>query len=246
MYGMTPRTCERCKKDFEEIIRGHCRKCYYALKWKGKLTNLVKPKINSLTKLQNELLVGSLLGDANLHRNATSKFAHLKIERSSKDLEYLKYQFDILKPLCKSGCKEYVRQDGSGSSCYFITRSYKILDELYREWYPNGKKIVPSNIELTPLIIAIWLCDDGCISLHHKKQRLLRTVFATNGFTKKDTQRLANQLSNRYDESFFVSATAITGQYVIIGSDAATRAMLKDIDKVMPRSMDRKLKAIYQ
>lgn len=240
---MVLKTCARCEKDFEEIIRGYCRKCYYALKWKGQLSNIEKPPINSFSPLQEELLIGSLLGDANLHRNKTSKFAHLKIERSAEDYSYLEYQFDILKPFCKSGCKKYERADG-GYSCYFITRSYEILDNLFCKWYPNGTKIVPKDVKLTPLSIAIWLCDDGCISLHHKKYNLITTTFATNGFSKKDTEWLADQLCDRYKESFCPTKTSIKGQYVIRGADTATRVMLKDIEKVIPQSMFRKLKEV--
>jgi hypothetical protein len=244
---MVLKICGRCNKDFEEIIRGYCRKCYYALKYKGELLNVPKPEINSLSTLQKEMMVGTLLGDANLHRNATSKFAHLKIERSAKDLEYLKYQYDIFAPLCKSGCKIYDRQDGTGQNCYFITRSYGVLDRLYRKWYPNnGKKIVPRNIKLTPLTIAIWLCDDGYIARHHKKSKCLITTFATNGFTKSDTEWLAKRLSDRYKEKFNVYKTSIEGQFIIRAMNAATMTMLKDIKKVMPISMARKLKALDQ
>lgn len=234
------RICQQCSNSFEEIIRGYCRKCYYALKYIGELSNLEKPEINKLNKIQKELLVGSLLGDASLSRNATSKFAHLKIERSSKDLEYLKYQFDILEPLCKSKYKEYDRKDG-GKSCYFITRSYKILDDLYCKWYPNGIKIVPKDVVFTPLVIAIWLCDDGHIALHHKKQGLLRTTFATNGFSLEESKWLSEKLSDRYNENFFVSKTSIENQFVINGSNAATRVMIKDIKSSIPKSMTRKL-----
>lgn len=232
--------CEKCKIDVKALIRGFCKRCYYHLKRHGELFNLEKPEINSFSLIQEELLIGSLLGDANLSRNATSKFAHLKIERSSKDFEYLQYQFEILKSFCKSDCKEYIRKDGK-SACYFITRSYEILDTLYNKWYPNGVKIVPHDIILTPFIIAIWLCDDGNISLHHKKYGLLRTNFATNDFTKEDVEWLAKQLSNRYKENFHISKTSIDGQYVINGADAATRAMLKDINDVFPKVMSRKL-----
>ncbi len=72
--------CNKCEKETKEIIRGLCRKCYNALLYNGELLKLEKPIIDSFTKIQNELLVGSLLGDACLHRNKNSKFAYLKIE----------------------------------------------------------------------------------------------------------------------------------------------------------------------
>lgn len=240
MFIMTLKICYKCNNYFEEIIRGYCRKCYYALKYTGELSNLEKPKINKLSINQKELLIGSLLGDAWLGRNATSKHCHLKIERSSKDIEYLKYEFEILKPLCKSGIKEYKRKDDK-YYCYFISRSYEILSKYHDKWYNNTTKIVPLDLKLTPLIIAIWFADDGNISMHHKKQNLLRSNFATNGFTHDETEFLASLLSKKYCESFKANKTSIKNQYVINAGDTATRVMIKDIINVFPISMNRKL-----
>jgi hypothetical protein len=236
---MALRTCARCEEDFEEIIRGYCRKCYYALKWKGQLSNVEKPIIKSLNKIQKDLLIGSLLGDAWLGRNATSKHAHLKIERSYEDIEYLEYEFDILRPLCKSGVKDYPRKDG-GRACYFISRSYEILDTYHQKWYEDRIKVVPPDLKLNPLIIAIWLADDGHICMHHPKYSLLRTNFATNGFSLNEVEFLADLLTKRYKENFNPNKTNIPKQYVITAADAATRAMWQDIKEVFPKSMSRK------
>lgn len=236
---MTLKACEKCLIPFNEIIRGYCRKCYYALKYRGELSNIEKPIIKSLDKIQKDLIIGSLLGDAWLGKNATNKNAHLKIERAYKDINYLNYEFDILKPLCKSGIKDYIRKDG-GHYCYFITRSHKVLSQYHDKWYTNKIKIVPSDLKLNALIIAIWLADDGNICIHHKKQKLLRTTFATNGFTLKEVEFLANLLSQRYKENFIPSKTNIDKQYTIIGADAATRVMWQDIKTCFPQSMERK------
>lgn len=237
------RTCKRCEKDFEEIIRGYCRKCYYALKYTGDLCNVEKPIIKSLTKIQKDLLIGSLLGDAWLGRNATSKHTHLKIERAYEDIEYLTYEFDILKPLCKSGVKDYVRKDG-GHSCYFISRSYEILDTYHQKWYVDGTKIVPLDLKLNPLIVAIWLADDGHIGIHHKKQGLLRTTFATNGFTSNEVEFLSDLLSNKYKENFNPTKTNLPKQYTITAADTATRVMWQNIKEVFPQSMARKYSSL--
>ncbi len=231
--------CDKCLLFHEEIIRGFCRKCYYALKYKGNLLNVEKSKIKKFSKIENDLLIGSLLGDAYLGKNKTSRFAHLKIERSMIDLEYLKYEFDILNKFCKSEIKIYKRNE-SKQYCYFITRSYEILDNLFQKWYKDGIKTVPNDIYLNPLIISIWLADDGHISIHHKKQGLLRTTFATNGFRLNEVELLSSLLSKRYNVNFNVNKTSVNNQYVIIGADEATRILWKDIKNVFPKSMSRK------
>lgn len=238
---MDKKLCLLCSHSFNEIIRGYCRKCYYALKYKGELVNIDKPDITFLNKNEEDNLIGSMLGDGNLHRNKTSKYAHLKIERSNLDFKYLEYQYNILRKFCKSACKSYKRKDDK-ESCYFITRSYKILDDLYLKWYPNNIKTVPQDINLNSQIIAIWLADDGNISIHHKKHKLLRTNFATNGFSLNEVEMLANLLCNRYKETFKVNKTNIKNQYVINAADSASWAMINDIDNVFPDSMNRKSK----
>ena len=36
--------------------------------------------------------------------------------------------------------------------------------KLYHQWYPNGKKRVPTNIQMTPTILLHWFIGDGCSS----------------------------------------------------------------------------------
>lgn len=236
--------CNNCSESFNCTIRGFCRKCYNALKWKGKLTNLTKPTIEKLSDLQHQVLIGSLLGDTWLGKNKTSKYPHLKIERSIKDIEYLKYQFSVFENLCKSGIKEYhsidKRNGTPRDSCYFISRSHELLEGFWNDWYSNGIKKLPLNLELTPLTIAIWLADDGNICIHHKKQGLLRTTFATNSFLKSEVELLALLLSSRYGESFRLTKTAKSDQYVICADNYATMALVTEIDSVFPSSMNRK------
>lgn len=247
------KTCSLCKKDFEEIIRGFCRKCYSHLKYKGeiKILNENKDSNMSLSEIQNDLIIGSMLGDGCLTKNKTSKFPILKIERAIKDLEYLKYEFNILSNMCRSGVKTYfskelLKNGEKRESCYFITRSYSILDDFMKKWYPEGKKIVPQDLKLNSYIISIWLADDGWIGIHHKKQNLLRTVFATNGFSILECEMLANLLSNKYNEKFKVLKTSThSNQAVIACGHYATMIMYEDIKNAFPQSMQRKFKDLY-
>jgi hypothetical protein len=41
------------------------------------------------------------------------------------------------------------------------THRTELFEEQYQRWYPNGKKIVPQDVALTPLSLAIWFADDG-------------------------------------------------------------------------------------
>lgn len=57
-------------------------------------------------------------------------------------------------------------------------------------WYPDGKKIVPRDLSLTPRVLAVWYMDDGC------KQRQ-RVQFATCAFSLDDVLWLSHNLKVR-------------------------------------------------
>jgi len=106
-------------------------------------------------------------------------------------------------------------------------------------------KVVPSNLKLNAEIIAIWFCDDGSIGTSSSEFRF-DISFATNSFSKDEVYFLRHLLNDRYNEHFTVSCRISHDvahkkeQYVIYGSDSATRALISDIDPVFPSGMQRK------
>lgn len=62
------------------------------------------------------------------------------------------------------------------------------------EFYPNGKKIVPINIDklLTPIGLAYWSMDDGC-----KLGKGFK--ISTNSYTKEEVELLVKVLKNKFD-----------------------------------------------
>jgi hypothetical protein len=67
------------------------------------------------------------------------------------------------------------------------------LVEQYKRWYPQGTKIVPEDLELSPLTVKYWFIDDGNTSYH--KDRFQRLKIATNGFSDKDRDVLQGNLA---------------------------------------------------
>jgi len=63
---------------------------------------------------------------------------------------------------------------------------------IYKQWYPNGKKIVPKNIELTPLTCRQWYIGDG--SLGYEKNGKAHITLYTIGFIVSDVEWLKKQL----------------------------------------------------
>jgi len=82
------------------------------------------------------------------------------------------------------------------SSIRFKTYSLPCFNELYILFYLDGRKIVPLNIAelLTPLVLAYWLCDDGCFCKSYHV-----VILNTQGFTKEEVEVLAKTLNDKWD-----------------------------------------------
>jgi len=74
------------------------------------------------------------------------------------------------------------------------TYSYIEFVSERQRWYPNGKKIVPENINLSdPVILANWHMGDGNVSTPRGR---LEVKLHTNGFTEKDVQLLSDKFDD--------------------------------------------------
>jgi hypothetical protein len=121
------------------------------------------PDLLELNHKQQEIISGSLLGDGFISPiRSENKNCYFSKRQKESQLEYLKWHFDELHPFSSSIKPHSVNLNGSwflGNT--FITKSILLFTELRKKWYPNNKKIVPLDLVLTPLMIAVWYADDG-------------------------------------------------------------------------------------
>lgn len=73
------------------------------------------------------------------------------------------------------------------------TPSHNVFKQQLDRWYPNGEKIVPKDVRLTPLSIAHWYWGDGCTAGPTTMQ------FCTDSFTHAEVAGLAAQLKQLFD-----------------------------------------------
>src|ERR1019366_758843 len=241
--------CEKCYRDTKTLTRRRCQICYRAYKKSDNYVAAFKTAPEKLTDFQLEVLDGLMLGDGCLFQGKNSKNPTLKIDRAIIDKEYLLWTYDIFKDFCEHAPKTYDRKRKDGSIRSIIinleTKSCKAFSEQYKRWYPNGKKIVPKDLKLTPLIIAIWLADDGTIGGSSDKNHRLRIKISSCGFTKSDNLFLTKLLHKRYNEYFSLTGSFRKNYnktyYSIAAADKASRAIIKDIELSFPISMERKM-----
>jgi len=143
--------------------------------------------VGSLTKLERQIVVGSLLGDGYMRIIPGRSNAFLEVNHSFKAKEYVDYKFKSLKRLCESSPKE--RSTNEGRVAYrFFTKQYKVLTDLYHQFYQQGRKVIPAGLILDPVILAVWYMDDG------SKSRDRDVYLNTQQFGVSDQKRLLHCL----------------------------------------------------
>lgn len=113
-----------------------------------------------LSITQEQVLIGSILGDGCLQLSKNGKSARLQIRNCLKQSEYVDWKYLFFQEWSPRG----VHDDTANQSVYFDTLFHKELGEWRDIFYPDGKKIIPAEINrllTSPLALAIWFMDDG-------------------------------------------------------------------------------------
>ncbi|MDP1688890.1 MAG: LAGLIDADG endonuclease [bacterium] len=116
--------------------------------------------VGSLTQLQRSVIIGSILGDGYVRIFKGRKDALLEINHSFKQKEYVDWKFSILRNICRSGPKMR-KSNGNRIAYRFYSKQLPEITKLYKLFYQNKKKLIPSSLKLDPIILAIWFMDDG-------------------------------------------------------------------------------------
>lgn len=245
------KTCLECKKDSVRFTRGYCIACYHKLRANNTLKKIsVKSTPVTLTYEQEQVFIGTILGDAYIDiGNSKTKKTTMSILRSLKDKKYLEWQYNIFKDFIKKeNISTYSRFDKRKNKeyhfCYFRTISSELWYKYREKFYINGIKIVPENINLDYLAIAVLICDDGCF---YGKSTLgrLHLHIATNNFDKISLEILRKKISDKLDVEFKIMKH--TGEKCTLHvSGQKAIDVYNKIKNYVPESMYRKFKHILQ
>jgi hypothetical protein len=169
-----------------------------------------------MTNKLYEIMMGSLLGDGCLCLNSIrSKNAMFKIKQCEKFEKYVHYlykQFDSYvscevrmgiskKPSRRDGKIIHSLEEWNGEYCkhyYFWTKCNPDFTKIWEKWYKNKTKCVPSDLKLTPRILAHWFVQDGQNNVCSKK-RCKSVILHTQAFSENETQFLVDCLKNEFN-----------------------------------------------
>lgn len=190
-----------------------------------------------LSKYQESVLVGTILGDGCLAQHGNFHRLHIKHSAAQEDLVRFKY----------SAFREYItmplhrfdqKLQGKKYPCIqFATRTNPVFSDWHGRFYKGKRKIVPADVVslLDPISLATWLMDDG--SADH-----WGVTIQTHGFSKPECDILIAALGE--STGLAVSKRRNRGNYILyMGSDQIESLVALVGDLVLP-SLQYKLKPI--
>jgi len=142
-----------------------------------------------MTPEQEQIVLGTVLGDGNLSINKKAKYssARLRCNHGIKQAEYADWKADKMGEMVSF--VKTVDNNGWGNKNRVVyTYSTPSLREIYDSVYPSGRKSVDSWVNrLGPLGLAVWYMDDGSVSGSARH-------IGTQAFSLKENERLKEML----------------------------------------------------
>jgi hypothetical protein len=171
----------------------------------------------SLTQVQKDVLVGTILGDASIERNKPTHNTRIRFEQTfpahAHYLTTLYVHFLNLTGKCPivTSRKADKRTGNIYSTISFKTLMFPCLNIFHDIFYKDGTKIVPLNIGelLSARALAYWIMDDG------GKGSYGETILHTRSFTLDEVQLLQSALMDNFALRTRVSEK-VPGQWIIV------------------------------
>ena len=145
----------------------------------------------ALSQVQHEIIEGILISDGYIpSKNWSSIYIGQRVDRRefvefiSKSLPF-EYAIKVYSP------KEHWKSKVVNPESRYMSHSYPIISKYATRWYPEGKKIVPSDFEISKTALLYWYCGDGDL---HKGSNCLR--LHTNCFSRNDVNELIIKFKN--------------------------------------------------
>lgn len=174
-----------------------------------------------MDKKWKQVVVGLILGDGNLRPPTKRKGESLlDVKYNDRYLSYLRWLHQVFQPIGVNP----IRSKKEYNQHRFYTKPSKEMGDLYKIFYPQGKKIVPKEIFKLlshPLSLAVWYMDDGSLDFRDKYH--FNACFATYNFSKNDCELLREVLDLNFGLKAKVHKSTMRGKiyfrlYILAGS----------------------------
>lgn len=155
---------------------------------------LARHDTNEYSEDLKSLILGSILGDASL-RSQGKMTAYMREEHVDDQKEYVNWKSDML----SNGLN--VEQMADGYEGYRTETSYTLgrFNNLFYKDNNRYKDVVEvlNNIDITPLVLAIWYQDDGTRSDESGSRS--RNVITMHDTSNDEAQTIKTRIEEKYD-----------------------------------------------
>lgn len=146
-----------------------------------------------LSKYELDIVNGCILSDACIAKTKRAKnyyFTHTSIHEKYSDFLMQEMNIRIKKYKKKAVSLVMGRECNSKPQFVIRTPNSPTFTKLRKKWYPDNKKIIPRDLELSPVCILHWYLGDG--TLCNKNG----AIFCTDSFTVEDNSFLVSKLND--------------------------------------------------
>ncbi len=200
-----------------------------------------------LSPEQEEIIIGSLLGDGNI-KKFNEQTAYFREEHGAEQSQYVSWLAEELGDIASN-----VVMENSRGNAIVETKHLLRIGDLHGLFYPQQKKIVPEFLveQITPRMIALWYCGDGTMQTGLSEwkgkwyARRPRAGLYANAFgNQPESVDRINRIFARYD---IAPKWRKCGEYQVLGFSAAeSDKFFELISPFVPKSMEYKLPEKYR
>src|SRR5690625_3254749 len=149
-------------------------------------------------------IIGKLLGDGGL-KTQKNRQPRLQFNHKASDYLWTLYCYNKLKNYLPLNPPTYQKtldsrlKKGYSETYYVQSRTSPIITFLYKEWYPNKKKILPINMlemYFTAETLAWWFMDDGHFKVENHVPN--KIILSTESFTDEEINWLIQHLKKTF------------------------------------------------
>jgi recombination protein RecA len=193
-----------------------------------------------LSDFQLEVIRGALMGDGALSKTRRSDFMasgiRFRMGHGAKQTAYLDWKASLFANIPMS------RSTNEKGDVHADLTPLVELAELRSEVYAESKKKELSwdfLKQLTPLSLAIWYMDDGCLNIRNEAKTSARIHICVQAMTPATRSRLVDYLVDTWDLD--VRLTSVRGKAILVFSKLAAEEFQQVVAPYIHPSMEYKL-----
>lgn len=196
---------------------------------------------------QEQVILGSILGDGNLTLPRKGVNAWFRVSYKESDGAYLFWKFNNLKStgLFKEPRLVIKNKEKKESKAFYLSsHCHPYFTELYSKFYYNGRKIITPNLldKVCDLGLAVFYMDDGTSYYRTRGLGRPRVRLSTHNYTKEENEIIRDWIDCKWSIKFRVASHK--KKYYLLSLDGWEQSVqfMRIVNPFMVPCMSRKIK----